>query len=85
MNDPGEPRLIDDATMPVIYCDGPARVLIEGSNVRILFFEYRRIDGERVRLGVLEMVRPLASIQMGNILGMIAEAKSDTEGIATAH
>lgn len=78
-----EPRLIEDLGVPVIYCDGPARVSIEGSNVRIVFFEYRRIEGERVRVAVLEMVRPMASIQMGNILALIAAARAENGEMST--
>jgi hypothetical protein len=79
----GLPRLIEDVGVPVIYCDGPAKAFIEGSNVRIVFFEYRRIEGERVRVGVLEMVRPLASVQMGNIVALIAAARAE-DGLMSA-
>ena len=70
-----EPRLIEDIGAPVVYCDGPAKVSIEGANVRIVFFEYRRFEGERVRVSVLEMVRPLASL--GNLSALIAIATAE--------
>lgn len=77
-----EPRLVEVTSVPVVYSDGVAKVLVEGGNVRITFFEYRTIAGERVKMPILEMVRPVESCR-GHLPALIATAIGDHNGPAS--
>lgn len=60
-----EPRLIEADGILCCYADGIASIEIlgrGGANIRITFFEYRRVGGEDVRMPVLELIRPRASV-----------------------
>jgi hypothetical protein len=73
-----EPRLVEVTSIPVIYADRIGRVTVEGSNVRITYIEYRTVGSERVRMPVLEMIRPVAGIR-GVLAGIVADAmREDT-------
>lgn len=77
-------RLVEITSLPVIYSDGPARVVIEGPIVRVTYFEYRMIAGERVRMPVLEMIRPVSSCVPGLIQAMIQREAAVAEDIGRA-
>lgn len=78
-----EPRLVEANSVPVIYADGPAMVEVEGSNARITFFEYRTLGAERVRLPVLEMIRPVTSCRAGEVMEMIMDALARSRSNST--
>lgn len=76
-NGNSKPRLLEDTSVPVIYADDIGRVEVEGSNLRILFVEFRKIAGERVAVPVIEMIRPITSYRVGLLMGMINQALAD--------
>lgn len=76
-----EPRLVEVTSLPVFYVDGPARVVIEGSNARVTFFEYRTFGSERVKMPVIELVRPLASCGRGVLAALIEKALGHEVGV----
>lgn len=67
-------RLIEVDGLPSFYADDVASVLVIGQNVRVTFFEYRLLCGERVRYPVMDMIRPLASVRSGELIRMITES-----------
>lgn len=69
-----EPRLVEVTSLPVHYADGVGKVTIEGTNARITYFEYRTFGTERVKMPVVEMVRPLASCSPDTLQGLIKQA-----------
>lgn len=79
-----EPRLVEVTSIPVIYADGIGKVVVEGNNVRITYMEYRTFGNERVKMPVLEMVRPLASIRPGEIMTLV-RAFVGMDGSEVAH
>lgn len=68
------PRLVEVSSVPSIYIDGIARVTVCGAIIKVLCFELRDINGERVRMPHLEVVRPLESLQAGGLLKMVRAA-----------
>lgn len=74
------PRLIDVTSIPVIFADDIGKVAIEGPNVRITYVEYRRIGNERVRMPVLEMIRPIEGVKAGSVQSLIAEITREDGG-----
>lgn len=54
-------RVIDTGPVQVVYADDIASAEIVGQNVRILFVETKTIDGERLWVPSIEMIRPLQS------------------------
>ncbi len=70
--------LIEGQNIPVIYTDGPAAVEILGQNVRITYFEYRTIAGERVKSPTLEMIRPLKSCLTGAVRILVERKLAET-------
>lgn len=77
-------RLVDCGPVAVIYADGIAGVIVNDPNVRIMFFEYREIDGERVRVPVVEIIRPIVSCEAGALLRLIAQKRARGEGAVVA-
>jgi hypothetical protein len=71
MRDSSEPRFVEVTSIPVVFSDGVGKVVVEGANVRITYIEYRTIGNERVKMPVLEMVRPIAGIKPGAVTEMI--------------
>ncbi len=71
-------RLVELGPVPVVYADAVARVEIEGGNVRMTQVVIRVIDGERVAVPVLEIIRPVDSYSVGRLQGMIDQARGDT-------
>jgi hypothetical protein len=74
MPDEKPPRLVEVTSIPVIFADDIGRVAVEGPNVRITYVEYRTIGSERVRMPVLEMIRPIEGVKVGSVQAMIADA-----------
>lgn len=80
-----EPRMVEVTSIPVIYADGVGRVVVEGNNVRVTYIEYRTFGAERVKMPVLEMVRPIASLSPNGDIGKMIAAALGADGTATAH
>lgn len=78
-------RLVEVTSLPIIYADGAARVVIEGHNVRVIYFEYRRIGSERLRMPVLEMIRPLALCGIGQLKALVLAHAAVPDGYANHH
>lgn len=57
----GEKTRLIDVPVQAIYADEIASAEIVGSIVRIMFCEKKTLDGERVRIPVVELLRPLES------------------------
>jgi hypothetical protein len=68
--------------IPVFYVDGvlDIEMVPGGPNVRIIWYEMRLIDGEQIRVPVLEMVRPTPKLGRCDIHDMMA-AKLAAKGI----
>ena len=69
-----EARLVEVTSCPVIYCDGLGKVVVEGHNARLTYFEYRTFGNERVKMPVLEIVRPVASCKGNEMMDHMMKA-----------
>lgn len=78
-------RLIECGSVAVIYADGIAGVFISEPNVRLIYFEFKEIGGERVRCPVIEIVRPLMSFQPGHLQRLIAQSRAKTADVIVVH
>lgn len=63
--------------VPEVYCDGACSAELIGDNVRVTYFALRRIGGTKMRVPVLEMVRPLKSFGQGSMGRLIAQARAN--------
>lgn len=68
-----EPRLVETTSLPIVYCDGIGKVTIESDVARVIYFEYRNFGDERVRLPVLEMIRPLSRMAFGTMKALFRQ------------
>lgn len=69
-----EPRLVEVTSLQVIYVDDIGKLVVEGSNARLTYIEYRTFGTERVKMPVLEVVRPFTSCQPDRFSRLIRQA-----------
>lgn len=68
------PLLTNEPGVPVVYTSGIADVEVDGPNVVITYYRYRGEGTSRVRVPVLEVIRPLAMCEDG-IVARILDRK----------
>lgn len=69
------PLLTSEPGIPVVYCSGIADVEIDGPNAVITYFRYRGEGAARVRVPVLEMIRPLGACETGMVGAIVARKR----------
>lgn len=69
------PLLTTEPGVPVVYASGIADVEIDGPNAVITYYRYRGEGAARVRVPVLEMIRPLVSCETGMIGAIVARKR----------
>lgn len=76
--------LIDFGNVPAFYADTIGSAEIVGSNVHVVFCVSKRIDGARVNVAVVEVVRPLESCLQLTLRDMLREQMLDPSGVSLA-
>ena len=66
--------LVEVDDVPVIFADGPAKVEINGDVIEVTYARQSTLDGRKVRLGVLKMIRPVRNCGKGGLWELISRA-----------
>lgn len=67
-------EILENIVVPTIYADDIARVEVHGFRTRIVYIEYKQINGVWVRSPVLEMIRPTNSVGSSMVMRLVHDA-----------